>query len=261
MISRINKLKNCRLPLWCTSSDMACLTPECLKKLAWIHWELGKSCWLTSFANKCIGNPRFRNDWFPEARRGRNTRQKTHFHKEYARCEHLKNSPVFYMRKRLNRGEGKRYGKRQCYFRPLEWTDKLMRDWLCLTDSTLNLYGHKCCTFVTFVLQGMIESGQHCHNDCRLLSISLPATVYFAPFAVLVLQTINYGTYNCLANELPTFQRDWGVILSILWEHELSKWVTKYQLNSNPCPPTELVPTDVQQLFHLNRKVEHIYRR
>ena len=58
------------------------------------------------FAEKCLKNDRF-SAWFPEARRVRNTRASTKYLEEYARCERLKNSPVFYMRRRLNGGRGR----------------------------------------------------------------------------------------------------------------------------------------------------------
>ena len=72
------------------------------------------------FASKCLANPRFSERWFPEARRGRSTRQKSQYLEEFARCERLKNSPIFYMRRRLNGKEGKVYGDRQGYFRPAD---------------------------------------------------------------------------------------------------------------------------------------------
>ena len=62
------------------------------------------------FAQKCLKNPRFAG-WFPlnppSRRRGKET-----YKEEFARCNRLKNSPVYYMRRRLNGKPGKQYGLR-----------------------------------------------------------------------------------------------------------------------------------------------------
>ena len=69
-----------------------------------------------SFARKCVASDRFRS-WFPlnEARRsGRNSE----IYKEFqAKNDRLKNSPLFYMRRRLNGKEGKSYGERNRIYR------------------------------------------------------------------------------------------------------------------------------------------------
>ena len=63
------------------------------------------------FAAKAAANPRF-VDWFPLRNSGRATRGGDKFLETYARCDWLRNSPIHYMRRRLNRKEGKRYGLR-----------------------------------------------------------------------------------------------------------------------------------------------------
>ena len=66
-----------------------------------------------SFSRKCLGNPRFAG-WFPLRASVRASRNPEKFLEEPARCDRLKNSPVFFMRRRLNGKEGKVYGKRYC---------------------------------------------------------------------------------------------------------------------------------------------------
>ena len=68
------------------------------------------------FARKTAANPRFEH-WFPRSRPKRATRHTEEYKEEYARCDRLKNSPVFYMRRRLNGKDGKKYGKRNCQYR------------------------------------------------------------------------------------------------------------------------------------------------
>ena len=67
------------------------------------------------FAKKCAASDRF-SDWFPrnEAKRTRNSEE---YFEEYARCDRLKNSPVFYMRRRLNGKQGRTYGERNRQYR------------------------------------------------------------------------------------------------------------------------------------------------
>ena len=68
------------------------------------------------FARKCLANPRFCG-WFPK-RQGRTSARSTEIYREeYAKCERLKNSPIFYMRRRLNGKEGKIYGERNRVYR------------------------------------------------------------------------------------------------------------------------------------------------
>ena len=71
------------------------------------------------FAAKCLKNPRF-EPWFPK-RRGRTTRGGEPFQEDFARCERLKNSPLYYMRRRLNVKPGKSYGARYADRRG-QWT-------------------------------------------------------------------------------------------------------------------------------------------
>ena len=54
------------------------------------------------------------SDWFPlaGARRTRDGNMyRTGRKEDIARCDHLYNSPIFYMRRRLNGKEGKKYGQ------------------------------------------------------------------------------------------------------------------------------------------------------
>ena len=68
------------------------------------------------FARKCAVSPRF-DHWFPERETGRKTRSSEKYKETYARCKRLYNSPVFYMRRRLNGKDGKTYGERNKQFR------------------------------------------------------------------------------------------------------------------------------------------------
>ena len=68
------------------------------------------------FARKCLGNERFAS-WFPKTVQGRRSRHTMEFREDYARCDRLKNSPLFYMRRRLNGKEGKTYGMRNRRYR------------------------------------------------------------------------------------------------------------------------------------------------
>ena len=66
------------------------------------------------FAQKCLKNARF-SGWFPMKQVGRSTRRAAgppEYLEEFARCDRKKNSPIFYMRRRLNGKAGKEYGER-----------------------------------------------------------------------------------------------------------------------------------------------------
>ena len=67
------------------------------------------------FALNCARIERF-SHWFPKTT-GRRSRNTLECREEYARCERLKNSPVFYMRRRLNKKTGKKYGQRYRHYR------------------------------------------------------------------------------------------------------------------------------------------------
>ena len=67
------------------------------------------------FARKCLSSPRFCR-WFPR-RVGRTGRNSEEFLETFAKCERLKNSPIFYMRRRLNGKPGKNYGERNRVYR------------------------------------------------------------------------------------------------------------------------------------------------
>ena len=76
------------------------------------------------FSNKCLGSARF-SAWFP-LRGGRSGRRAGEVYREdHARCDRLFNTPLFFMRRRLNGKEGKRYGERNKEYRNEEF--KAMR--------------------------------------------------------------------------------------------------------------------------------------
>ena len=66
------------------------------------------------FAWKCADSDRF-CDWFPRKEAGRRTGNsaKEEYVEEYARCDRLYNSPLFYMRRRLNGKPGRSNGARK----------------------------------------------------------------------------------------------------------------------------------------------------
>ena len=69
------------------------------------------------FAQKCLGSSRF-SSWFPARVAGRTGNRKGEkYLEEYARTKRLYNSPIFYMRRRLNGKEGKVYGERNKEYR------------------------------------------------------------------------------------------------------------------------------------------------
>ena len=63
------------------------------------------------FAAKCLKNPRFVS-WFPQRTGRRGGRNSEQYLEAFARCDRLKNSPIYYMRRRLNGKQGKTYGAR-----------------------------------------------------------------------------------------------------------------------------------------------------
>ena len=68
------------------------------------------------FAEKCASG-RF-SDWFPRREAGRRgARNSEVYLEEYARCNRLRDSPLFFMRRRMNGKEGKRYGERNKDYR------------------------------------------------------------------------------------------------------------------------------------------------
>ena len=68
------------------------------------------------FAIKCSNDPAF-DHWFPKKNTGRVTRSKEIYLEEQARCERLKNSPLYYFRRILNDKPGKLYGSRNSSYR------------------------------------------------------------------------------------------------------------------------------------------------
>ena len=70
-----------------------------------------------NFANKCLSSSRFQG-WFPKNEPVRNTRANREIYVEkFARCDRLRNSPLHFMRRRLNGKEGKSYGSRNKFYR------------------------------------------------------------------------------------------------------------------------------------------------
>ena len=68
------------------------------------------------FARKAAASSRFCH-WFPKNIVRRNTRNPETYKEFFAKCDRLKNSPLFYMRRRLNGKEGKVYGERNRIYR------------------------------------------------------------------------------------------------------------------------------------------------
>ena len=68
------------------------------------------------FARKCLSNPRFCS-WFPMKEGRTSARSKEQYQEFFAKCDRLKNSPLYYMRRRLNGKEGKEYGERNKMYR------------------------------------------------------------------------------------------------------------------------------------------------
>ena len=68
------------------------------------------------FARKCFDSDRFHH-WFPLKEKTRSTRAGDEFREDYARCKRLYDSPLFYMRRRMNGKEGKKYGERYKEYR------------------------------------------------------------------------------------------------------------------------------------------------
>ena len=69
------------------------------------------------FAKKCLSNPRFTH-WFPLKITGASARNTQETYLETAaRCQHLKDLPIHYLRRRLNGKDGKKYGVRYAEYR------------------------------------------------------------------------------------------------------------------------------------------------
>ena len=68
------------------------------------------------FAVKCAASDRF-GGWFPLKADRTSARVSEKYVEEYAKCDRLKNSPLFYMRRRLNGKEGKTYGAKNSEYR------------------------------------------------------------------------------------------------------------------------------------------------
>ena len=68
------------------------------------------------FARKAAADPKFCH-WFPRRIATRTTRNKEIYEEKHAKCDRLMNSPIYYMRRRLNGKEGKLYGERNRQYR------------------------------------------------------------------------------------------------------------------------------------------------
>ena len=68
------------------------------------------------FARKCLESDRF-SRWFPLKGGRQSARAGDKYLEEFARCDRLKNSPIFFMRRRLNNKPGKSYGQRNREYR------------------------------------------------------------------------------------------------------------------------------------------------
>ena len=68
------------------------------------------------FAAKCIASDRFKH-LFPIKSTRTSSRNVEKYVEEYARCDRLKNLPLFFMRRRMNGKEGKSYGERYRVYR------------------------------------------------------------------------------------------------------------------------------------------------
>ena len=68
------------------------------------------------FARKAAASTRF-SKWFPRNEGGRAVRNRDEYKEFFAKTDRLKNSPLFYMRRRLNGKEGRSYGERNKQYR------------------------------------------------------------------------------------------------------------------------------------------------
>ena len=68
------------------------------------------------FASKSAASARFKR-WFPLAEGRISGRNKETYREMFAKTDRLKNSPLYYMRRRLNGKEGKTYGERNKKYR------------------------------------------------------------------------------------------------------------------------------------------------
>ena len=70
------------------------------------------------FANKCVGSERY-GGWFPlkQNRRSMRSANCEKYMEKFARCERLRDSPLFFFRRRLNGKIGKEYGARYREYR------------------------------------------------------------------------------------------------------------------------------------------------
>ena len=69
-----------------------------------------------NFARKAAASPKFCH-WFPKKTGRRSERNPELYREFFAKCDRLKNSPLYYMRRRLNGKPGKEYGERNRMYR------------------------------------------------------------------------------------------------------------------------------------------------
>lgn len=69
-----------------------------------------------NFARKAAASARF-GHWFPKKTSRSSGRNPEQYKEQYARCDRLRNSPLYYMRRRLNGKPGKNYGERYRIYR------------------------------------------------------------------------------------------------------------------------------------------------
>ena len=84
------------------------------------------------FAKKSLGIPRF-SSWFPASRARSGRRGGEAYLEEHVRCDWLFNTPIYYMRRRLNGKNGRKYGERN-----REYTNEEFRN-----ERTAGLKGRK----------------------------------------------------------------------------------------------------------------------
>ena len=93
------------------------MTATCLRAEANVTTLRDRRIRLTdNFANKCLESERFKK-WFPENDSRRSGRQSERFKEFFAKNDRLRDSPLYYMRRRLNGKPGKEYGERNRKYR------------------------------------------------------------------------------------------------------------------------------------------------
>ena len=89
------------------------LSYSCMRRLAGVTTLRERRVELCDkFAGKCLKNTDFEH-WFPArvGRRSARSNNSEKYEEKFARCDHLKNYPLFFKRRRLNGKVGKKYRK------------------------------------------------------------------------------------------------------------------------------------------------------